>query len=78
MIYNKYIYKYTAWCADYWWGSARVGGGGGGGQKKSIKPSKPPGIYENGRFPTLIYLNNAKNAVFYLKVLNKIYSQDVF
>ncbi len=46
--------------------------------KKSIKPSKPSRIYKNGWFPTLIYLNNAKNAVFYLTVLNKIYSQDVF
>jgi hypothetical protein len=33
---------------------------------------------QNSRFPTLIDLKIAKNAVFYLKVLNKIYSRDVF
>jgi hypothetical protein len=33
---------------------------------------------QNGWFPTIIGLRIAKNAVFYLKVLNKIYSQDVF
>ncbi len=31
---------------------------------KSNKPSKPPGIYENGRFPGLIDLTNVENAVF--------------
>jgi hypothetical protein len=33
---------------------------------------------KNSRFPALFDLKNSKNAVFYLKVLNKIYSQDVF
>jgi hypothetical protein len=33
---------------------------------------------KNGRFPSLIDFKNAENAIFYLKVLNKIYSQDVF
>jgi hypothetical protein len=45
------------------------------------KPSKPPRIYENGAktagFPH-VYLKNVENAVFYLKKLNKIYSQDFF
>jgi hypothetical protein len=33
---------------------------------------------ENGRLPALFGLKIAKNAVFCLKVLNKIYSQDIF
>jgi hypothetical protein len=33
---------------------------------------------KNGYFPALLDLKNAKNAVFYLKLLNKIYSQDIF
>ncbi len=33
---------------------------------------------QNGQFPSLIDLKIAENAVFYLKVLNKIYFQDVF
>jgi hypothetical protein len=32
----------------------------------------------NGRFPTLIDLKIAKNAVLYLKLVNKIYSRDFF
>jgi hypothetical protein len=33
---------------------------------------------QNSRFPALIDLKIAENVVFYLKVLNKIYSKDVF
>jgi hypothetical protein len=33
---------------------------------------------KNGRFPALVKLKIAKNAVFYFKVLSKMYSQDVF
>jgi hypothetical protein len=33
---------------------------------------------ENGQFPALIDLQIAENAIFSSKVLNKIYSQDVF
>jgi hypothetical protein len=50
--------------------------------KKANKTSKPPGIYEkgtkNGQFPHLLTLKNVENAVFYLKVLNKIYSKTFF
>ncbi len=48
---------------------------------KKNKPPKPPIMYKNGaklRLPPLIDLEIAKNAVFYLKVLNKIYSGDFF
>jgi hypothetical protein len=33
---------------------------------------------QNSQFPALIDLKIAKSAVVYLKVLNKIYSQDIF
>jgi hypothetical protein len=42
---------------------------------------KRPGIYENGKkgqSPPLIDLKIAKNTIFYLKVLNKICSRDIF
>jgi hypothetical protein len=46
------------------------------------KPSNLPGMYKNsaknGWFPALTAFKITENAVFYLKVLNKIYSQDVF
>jgi hypothetical protein len=47
--------------------------------KDTNKPPMLPGMYENGakkkgRFSALIDLKIAENAVFYLKVLNKIYS----
>jgi hypothetical protein len=32
----------------------------------------------NRCFPALVDLKIAKNAIFYLKVLDKIYSQDIF
>jgi hypothetical protein len=42
---------------------------------------KPPEMYENGDktcgFPALIDLKIAKNAVFYLKVLNKISFREI-
>jgi hypothetical protein len=61
--------------------SARPGGGGGGSQRSQINLQSRPEYrkrHKNGRFPALIDLKNAKNAVFYFKILNKIYSQDVF
>jgi hypothetical protein len=48
-----------------------------GESKRSNKPSKPAGMYDMGWFPALFSLKMADNAVFYLKVLNKMYSQDV-
>jgi hypothetical protein len=55
-------------------GSARPGGGGGGSQRSHISlPSRPECM-----FTSLINLKIAKNTIFYLKVLNKIYSRDVF
>jgi hypothetical protein len=43
---------------------------------------KPPEMCENGDktsgFPAIIYLKITKNGVFYLKVLNKISSQEFF
>jgi hypothetical protein len=33
---------------------------------------------ENWRFPALLIFKTAENAVFHSKVLDKIYSQDVF
>jgi hypothetical protein len=65
-------------------GGAPTIGGGVPGQawwwreSKSNKPSKPPEIDKNSRFPALIDLKIAKSAIFFLKVLNKIYSLDVF
>ncbi len=62
-------------------GSSRPGGGGGGSQRNQIRlPSHPECIKtaQKRPVPTLIDLKIAKNAVFYLKVLNKIYSRDVF
>jgi hypothetical protein len=53
-----------------------------GGSKKSNKPSKLPGKYKNSAktagFPALFALKIAENTIFYFKVLNNIYSRDVF
>jgi hypothetical protein len=52
--------------------------------KESKESNTPPRLLEcrktakNRRFSALIDLKIAKNATFYSKVLNKIYSQDVF
>jgi hypothetical protein len=54
------------------------------GVKKAKKDFKAARNIQNSAkmagfwFPALIDLKNAKNAVFYLTVLNKIYSQDIF
>jgi hypothetical protein len=60
--------------------SARAGGDDGGSQRSPMRPSCPEctKTAKNGRFPALIDLKIAKKAMFYLKELNKIYSQDVF
>jgi hypothetical protein len=34
------------------------------GVKEANKPSKPPEMYKNGQFPTLIDLKIAENAIF--------------
>jgi hypothetical protein len=50
--------------------------------KGSKKTSQPAEIHKigikNGWFPALFGLKIAENAVFHSKVLNKIYSQNVF
>jgi hypothetical protein len=51
-------------------GSARPRGGGRGSQRSQIRLPCPLGIYKNGQFPTLTDLKDAKNILFYLKVLN--------
>jgi hypothetical protein len=61
--------------------SAQSGDGGGGSQRSQISlPSRPKykRWRQNGKFPALFALKTAENAVFYLKVLNKIYSRDIF
>jgi hypothetical protein len=74
----------TAWCANYstiGGGSARPGGGGRGRQRSQINlpsclvctkmaPKQPVSL--------IIDLKITKNVIFYLKVLNKIYSRNVF
>jgi hypothetical protein len=46
----------TAWCTDYWRGESLARGWWWRKSKKSNKPSKPPGMYENKYFG---YLNSA-------------------
>jgi hypothetical protein len=38
----------TAWCVNYWRGSARARGGGGGSQRSKIRPHAAE-IYKNGK-----------------------------
>jgi hypothetical protein len=71
----------TAWCADNWRGECAVQGWWWRGSQKPNKPSKPPEIDENGEKPTVsrtFWLMNRRKRHFRLKVLNKIYSRDVF
>jgi hypothetical protein len=63
------------------WGSAPAGVGGGESQRSRISsPSHLECInrHQDSWFPTPIDLIIAKNAIFHLKVLNKIDSHDVF
>jgi hypothetical protein len=46
--------------------------------KYDFKAARTIQRLKNGQFPALSDLKNAKNAFFYLKVLNKIYFQDKF
>jgi hypothetical protein len=59
-------------------GSARPWGWWWGESKKSNKLSKLPRIYENSQFLALFALKIAKNALFFLKVLNIMYYRDIF
>jgi hypothetical protein len=61
-------------------GSARSGGGGGGHRSQIRLPSRPKYMKtaKNGQFCTHFGKYITENAVFLSKVLNKIYSQDVF
>ncbi len=72
----------TAWCADYWRGECSVQGWWWRGSQKPNKPSKPPEIDENGEktgdFAHVVAYSITENTVFHSKVLNKIYSRDVF
>ncbi len=77
----------TVWAASELLGAPTIGGGcpvrgwWWRGSQKSNKPSKLPEIYKNnknGRFRARFGLVIAENAVFHSKVLNKIYSQDIF
>jgi hypothetical protein len=71
----------TAWCTDYWW---RECPGRGWRWRESKKSNKPPShpectkMAKNRLFPIRIDLKITENAVFYLKVLNKIYFRDAF
>jgi hypothetical protein len=62
-------------------GSARAGGGGGGRLRRQISPQLAEN-HKNGmeirRFHALFALKIAKKTVFRSKVLNKVYSKDVF
>jgi hypothetical protein len=62
-------------------GSARAEGGGGESWRRQINP-QPAEMHKNGaencRFCAHFGLKTAENSIFPLKVLNKIYSQDVF
>jgi hypothetical protein len=71
----------TAWCADYWQGECRGRGWWWRVSKESKTPQCHPEcmkIAKNRRFRALFSLKIAKNPVFLSKVLNKIYSPDVF
>jgi hypothetical protein len=63
-------------------GCAWLRGGGGWSRRSHIShPSRPKYMkmaQKQTVSPSLIDLKNAESAVFCLKVLNKIYSQDVF
>jgi hypothetical protein len=70
----------TAWCANFWWRECQARGWWSRELKKSNKPAKPPKMYkmaQKWQFSLIIDVKNAKNIFFYLKVLNKIFSQDV-
>jgi hypothetical protein len=65
----------TAWCANYWRRrSAQAGGGGGGSQKSPPSRPKLQKQHQSCLLSTLIDLKITENGIFYLKVLNKIYS----
>jgi hypothetical protein len=65
----------TAWCADYWWGEC-PGRGSRWRESKNLECMKI--AKKNRQFPALADLKIIKNEVFYLRVLNKIYSRDIF
>ncbi len=72
----------TALCADYWRGECPVRGWWQRGSQKQNKPSKPPEIHDNGKktggFASVLAYKSTKTLFFRPKVLNKIYSRDVF
>jgi hypothetical protein len=62
-------------------GSARPGGGSGGSHRSQISLPSHPECMKTAQkrlFSPTYWFKNAVNTVFYLKVLNKMYSQDVF
>jgi hypothetical protein len=62
-------------------GSALPGVGGGGSHRSQISlPSRPECTKrrKNSQFSAIIDFKNTENSVFYLKILLKIYSQEVF
>ncbi len=65
-----FIYKYTAWCADYWQRECPAQGWWWSESKKSNKTSKLTIIYKNGAktagFPHLLTLKTRRKHHFLL------------
>ncbi len=69
----------TAWYIDYIFAGEVPGQGVVVEGVKGVKYApKPPWMYKNGRFLALIDFKTAKNAIFYLNILNKLYFWDIF
>ncbi len=84
-IYCIYIYKTVRVAQEslraptIGGGSARPRGGGGGSQRTQISFQSHPEytkMQQKWRLPALIDFKNVEKAIYYLKVLNKIYSQN--
>jgi hypothetical protein len=61
---------------DYWWGECPATGWWWRESKKSN--TKPPGMYENGRFPALLDKKSPKTLFFTSKYLTKYTSKTFF
>ena len=71
----------TAWCANYWRGERLVQGWWWRGSQKSNKPSKPPGINDNGEktggFAHIMAEKSPKTPFFAQKYLTR-YTHQMF